>query len=87
MSEEESKTAKNGEKEAEFAENEGEADPRVQEELEKLNQAGSEINDLETKLTQARNDYRTTLHVSFYYYFYFKNKKNWPFFMKNQFSL
>ena len=79
MSEEESKTAKNGEKEAEFAENEGEADPRVQEELEKLNQAGSEINDLETKLTQARNDYRTTLHVSFYYHFHFKNRKKLAF--------
>ena len=75
MSEEESKTAKNGEKEAEFAENEGEADPRVQEELEKLNQAGSEINDLETKLTQARNDYRTTLHVSFINIFDFTTEK------------
>ena len=60
---EESKTAKSS-KDAEFAENEGEADPRVQEELEKLNQAGAEINQFETKLTQARNDYRTTLHVS-----------------------
>lgn len=48
----------------EFGDGEGEHDPRVQEELERLNRAGSEINELESKLTQARNDYRTTLQVS-----------------------
>jgi len=47
----------------EFGDGEGEHDPRVQEELERLNKAGGEINELETKLTQARNDYRTTLQV------------------------
>ena len=47
----------------EFGEGEGEHDPRVQEELERLNKAGSEINQLESRLTQARNDYRSTLQV------------------------
>jgi hypothetical protein len=51
-------------KNEDFGDGEGEHDPRVQEELERLNQAGSEINTLEGKLTQARNEYRTTLQVT-----------------------
>lgn len=44
---------------------EGELDPRVQEELERLNQSSNQINTLETNLTKARNDYRILLQVSF----------------------
>jgi len=40
---------------------EGELDPRVQEELERLNQSSNQINTLETNLTKARNDYRILL--------------------------
>lgn len=40
---------------------EGELDPRVQEELERLNQSSNQINSLETSLTKARNDYRILL--------------------------
>ena len=42
---------------------EGELDPRVQEELERLNQSSNQINTLETNLTKARNDYRILLQV------------------------
>ena len=44
---------------------EGELDPRVQEELERLNQSSNQINTLETNLTKARNDYRILLQVRF----------------------
>jgi CRISPR/Cas system-associated endoribonuclease Cas2 len=40
---------------------EGEMDPRVQEELERLNKSSQQINSLETSLTKARNDYRNLL--------------------------
>lgn len=40
---------------------EGEMDPRVQEELERLNRSSQQINSLETSLTKARNDYRNLL--------------------------
>lgn len=39
-------------------------DPRVQEELEKLNITSHVINDLENKLNKTRNQYRTALSVS-----------------------
>ena len=42
---------------------EGEMDPRVQEELERLNKSSQQINSLETSLTKARNDYRNLLQV------------------------
>ena len=41
----------------------GELDPRVQEELERLNQSSNQINQLETNLNRARNDYRSLLQV------------------------
>ena len=43
---------------------EGELDPRVQEELERLNKSSQQINSLETSLTKARNDYRNLLQVT-----------------------
>ena len=43
---------------------EGEMDPRVQEELERLNKSSQQINSLETSLTKARNDYRNLLQVN-----------------------
>ena len=43
---------------------EGEMDPRVQEELERLNKSSQQINSLETSLTKARNDYRNLLQVT-----------------------
>ena len=46
---------------------EGELDPRVQEELERLNQSSYKINELETNLTTARNDYRHLLQVTYIY--------------------
>jgi len=45
-----------------FENGEGDTAPRVQEELERLNNAGTDINDLETSLTKARADYRAYLH-------------------------
>lgn len=45
-----------------FENGEGDSDPRVQDELERLNNAGTEINIIETSLTKARQDYQTTLH-------------------------
>ncbi|CAG5089756.1 Oidioi.mRNA.OKI2018_I69.PAR.g12338.t1.cds [Oikopleura dioica] len=48
--------------ESSFENGEGDTDPRVQEELERLNNAGTDINVLETALTKARTEYRTYLH-------------------------
>lgn len=48
--------------ESTFENGEGDTAPRVQEELERLNNAGTDINDLETSLTKARADYRAYLH-------------------------
>jgi len=45
----------------ETPEYDGELDPRVQEELERLNQSSNQINQLETSLNKARNDYRFLL--------------------------
>lgn len=45
------------------AEYDGELDPRVQEELERLNQSSNQINSFEVSLNQARNDYRSLLQV------------------------
>ena len=47
----------------ETPEYDGELDPRVQEELERLNQSSNQINQLETSLNKARNDYRFLLQV------------------------
>ena len=47
----------------ETPEYDGELDPRVQEELERLNQSSNQINQLETSLNKARNDYRSLLQV------------------------
>ena len=46
------------------AEYDGELDPRVQEELERLNQSSNQINSFEVSLNQARNDYRFLLQVN-----------------------
>ncbi|XP_067830109.1 SH3 domain-binding protein 5-like [Heptranchias perlo] len=54
-----------GQKEARAArEEEEELDPRIQEELEHLNQASEEINKLELQLDEARNTYRKILSES-----------------------
>ena len=55
------------------AEYDGELDPRVQEELERLNQSSNQINQLETNLNRARNDYRSLLQVK------------WPLFQGSEF--
>ena len=47
------------------AEYDGELDPRVQEELERLNQSSNQINSFEVQLNQAREAYRSLLQVKF----------------------
>ena len=76
--------------ESTFENGEGDTAPRVQgkllylknniyifiaEELERLNNAGTDINDLETSLTKARADYRVYLHVCIKQNFGRKNMK------------
>uniref|UniRef100_UPI0037E88406 SH3 domain-binding protein 5-like n=1 Tax=Semicossyphus pulcher TaxID=241346 RepID=UPI0037E88406 len=52
---------KTGEEEEEAGKHEEELDPRIQEELEHLNQASDEINKLELQLDDARSSYRRIL--------------------------